>query len=64
MEEEGITQISIDNSRNLLYTLSDKGSIELYDMGQDGKSFSRVYKLCQKSLVQQAMNTVKYKIIA
>lgn len=59
VEEEGIIQISIDNSRHILYTLSDKGSIEMYDMGQDGKSFSRVYRLSQKSLVQQAMNTVK-----
>ncbi|GJQ73093.1 Nup154 [Trypoxylus dichotomus] len=59
VEEEGIAQISIDNSRHMLYALSDKGSIEMYDMSQDGKSFSRVYKLSQKSLVQQAMNTVK-----
>lgn len=58
-EEEAIIQISIDNSRHILYTLNEKGSIEVYDMGEKGLGMSRVTKVSQASLVQQAMNIVK-----
>ncbi|KAJ8961865.1 hypothetical protein NQ318_021483 [Aromia moschata] len=58
-EEDGICQISVDNSRHLLYTLTEKGAIEVCDLGEKGNSFSRVTKLSQSSLVTQAMNTVK-----
>lgn len=58
-EEDGVIQISIDDSRNILYTLSEKGTIEVCDLGEKGKSFSRITKLSQNSLVNQAMNTVK-----
>lgn len=59
-EEDAIVEISIDNSRHILYTLSEKGSIEVYDMGDKGTNMSRVTKVSQASLVQQAMNVVKY----
>lgn len=58
-EEDSIVQISIDNSRNILYTLTEKGAIEVCDLGDKGNSFSRVTKLSQNTLVNQAMNTVK-----
>lgn len=58
-EEDPIIEISIDNSRHILYTLSEKGSIEVYDMGEKGDGMSRVAKVSQTSLVQQAMNIVK-----
>lgn len=58
-EEDGISQISIDDSRHILYTLSDKGTIEVYDLGEKGNSFSRVAKVSQNTLVNNAMNTVK-----
>lgn len=58
-EEDGIIQISIDDSRHILYTLSEKGSIEVCDLGEKGTSFSRITKLSQNTLVNQAMNTVK-----
>ncbi|CAG9854038.1 unnamed protein product [Phyllotreta striolata] len=58
-EEDGITQISIDDSRHILYILTEKGSIEVCDLGEKGNSFSRISKMSQSTLVNQAMNTVK-----
>lgn len=58
-EDDSIVQISIDNSRHILYSLTEKGSILVYDLGEDGNSLSKTYRLSQTSLVQQAMNTVK-----
>ncbi|KAJ8983036.1 hypothetical protein NQ317_014334 [Molorchus minor] len=58
-EEDPIVQISVDNSRHILYTLTEKGSIEVCDLGEKGNSFSRITKVSQASLVHQAMNTVK-----
>nr|XP_022900276.1 nuclear pore complex protein Nup155 [Onthophagus taurus]XP_022900277.1 nuclear pore complex protein Nup155 [Onthophagus taurus] len=55
----GIVQIAIDNSRNILYTLTEKGTIEVYDLGANRNSFSRVARLNQSQLVQMAVNTVK-----
>lgn len=58
-EDDAIIQISVDNSRHILYTLSEKGSIECYDMGDKGNGMCRITKVSQTSLVQQAMNIVK-----
>lgn len=58
-EEDAITQISIDDSRHILYTLSDKGAIEVFDLGENGKSFSKISKMSQSTLVNHAMNTVR-----
>ncbi|KAL1505828.1 hypothetical protein ABEB36_005300 [Hypothenemus hampei] len=58
-EEDSLIQIVVDNSRNILYTLTEKGSIEVCDLGEKGNSFSRVTKVSQNALVNQAMNTVK-----
>lgn len=60
-EEDGIVKISIDNSRHILYTLTEKGTIEVYDMGDKGNSFSRVTKMSQTTLVNEAMKIMKYK---
>ncbi|KAF7285413.1 nuclear pore complex protein Nup154 [Rhynchophorus ferrugineus] len=58
-EEDGIIQIAIDNTRHILYTLTEKGSIEVCDLGEKCNSFSRITKMSQNTLVNQAMNTVK-----
>ncbi|EEZ97868.2 nuclear pore complex protein Nup154 [Tribolium castaneum] len=58
-EEDGIVQIAVDNSRHVLYLLTEKGSIEAYDLGIKGDSFSRVTKIAQSTLVNQAVNIVK-----
>ena len=58
-EDDSILQIVIDNSRNILYTLSEKGAIEVYDMGHDGQSMSRIAKLSQSSYNQLAQQIEK-----
>lgn len=58
-EEDPIAKISIDNSRHILYTLTEKGSIEVFDLGERGNSLHRVTKVSQATLVQQALNIVK-----
>jgi nuclear pore complex protein Nup155 len=40
-----IIDIVVDNSRQLLYTLSQKQVITVYDLGDDGESFSKRHKL-------------------
>lgn len=57
-EEETIIQISVDDSRNILYTLGDKGTITVWDIDNDGAS--KVTSLSQASLVQNAVHVVKY----
>lgn len=59
-EEDGIVQITIDDSRHILYILTEKGGIEVYDMGENGTFMCRVTKVSQASLVAQAVNIVKY----
>ncbi|XP_030758957.1 nuclear pore complex protein Nup154 [Sitophilus oryzae] len=58
-EEDSIVQIAIDDSRNIMYTLTEKGSIEVCDLGEKCNTFSRISKMTQNTLVTQAMNTVK-----
>lgn len=41
-EIDELVQISVDDSRNVLYTLSAKGSIEMYDLGENGQSMSKI----------------------
>ncbi|GLG97236.1 Nuclear pore complex protein Nup155 [Gryllus bimaculatus] len=58
-EEDQIVQISVDNSRNILYTLSEKGTVTVYDLGSDGKSMRRITSVSQNTIVQCAFQLVK-----
>ena len=58
-EEDAISQIAVDSSRHILYTLSNKGTIAVFDMGSDGQSMSRTTALSQASIVQHAIKIVK-----
>ncbi|KAI8826369.1 Nup133 N terminal like-domain-containing protein [Chytriomyces cf. hyalinus JEL632] len=42
--DDPIRKIVIDQSRNLLYTLSERSAIELFYLGADGKEFKRMYR--------------------
>lgn len=59
-EDEAIIQISIDDSRNILYTLGDKGTITVWDIDNGGAS--KITSLSQSSLVQNTVHVVKYVI--
>lgn len=54
-----ITQIEIDKSRNILYTLNGNGDIELYDLGLDGKSASRIYLKSISSISKDAISSAR-----
>uniref|UniRef100_A0A2P2HZZ0 Nuclear pore complex protein Nup155-like n=1 Tax=Hirondellea gigas TaxID=1518452 RepID=A0A2P2HZZ0_9CRUS len=41
-EEDSVVQIEVDESRHILYTLSEQGSISVFDLGADGTSTSRI----------------------
>jgi len=40
--EDPIIDVAMDDERNLLYTLSDKSRITVYDLGSDGETFTVV----------------------
>ncbi|CAH1772348.1 unnamed protein product [Owenia fusiformis] len=58
-DEDPVVQISVDNSRNILYTRSEKGTIMLYDLGADGKGMNRVAGLAQNSISHLAALTAR-----
>ncbi|KAM5264755.1 nuclear pore complex protein Nup155 isoform 2-T2 [Ctenodactylus gundi] len=58
-EDDPIVQIAIDNSRNILYTRSEKGVIQVYDLGQDGQGMSRVASVSQNAIVSAAGNIAR-----
>ncbi|XP_007065800.2 nuclear pore complex protein Nup155 isoform X1 [Chelonia mydas] len=58
-EDDPIVQIAIDNSRNILYTRSEKGVIQVYDLGQDGQGMTRVASVSQNAVVSAAGNIAR-----
>lgn len=58
-EEDPIVQISIDNSRNIAFTLSEKSCIMVFDLGESGTSTSKVTSMTQATIVQHAVGIVK-----
>uniref|UniRef100_A0A665VGQ6 Nuclear pore complex protein Nup155 n=1 Tax=Echeneis naucrates TaxID=173247 RepID=A0A665VGQ6_ECHNA len=58
-EDDPIVQIAIDNSRNTLFTRSEKGVLQVYDLGADGQGMSRVATMSQNSIVAAAGNIAR-----
>uniref|UniRef100_A0A4W3HDG0 Nuclear pore complex protein Nup155-like n=1 Tax=Callorhinchus milii TaxID=7868 RepID=A0A4W3HDG0_CALMI len=58
-EDDPIVQIAIDNSRNILYTRSERGVLQAYSLGQDGHGMSRVASLSHTSIVTAAGNIAR-----
>ncbi|XP_028161974.1 nuclear pore complex protein Nup154 [Ostrinia furnacalis] len=58
-DEDPIVKIEVDNSRNILYTLSEKGCIEVFDLGADGEGLSRVVRFTQGKILTSALDIVK-----
>ena len=53
-EEDPLVQLEVDDSRNILYARSEKGSIQVFDMGTDGSQLIKVVALNQQSIVKEA----------
>ncbi|XP_009986743.1 PREDICTED: nuclear pore complex protein Nup155-like, partial [Tauraco erythrolophus] len=58
-EDDPVVQIAIDNSRNILYTRSEKGVLQVYDLGQDGQGMTRVTSLSQNAIVSAAASIAR-----
>ncbi|XP_026329328.1 nuclear pore complex protein Nup154 [Hyposmocoma kahamanoa] len=58
-DEDAIVKIEVDNSRNILYTLSEKGCIEVFDLGNNGDSIRKIVRLTQGNIVSSAVDIVK-----
>lgn len=61
-EPSAIVEIAVDNTRHIIYTLSENSSIELYDLGYDGKSTSRVVSLSHSNLEHQVSKMLRYEM--
>ncbi|CAB4057772.1 NUP155 [Lepeophtheirus salmonis] len=53
--EDPLIQIQVDDSRKMLYSRSEKGVIQVYDLGSDGFQMRNVATLSQHSIVQDAV---------
>uniref|UniRef100_A0A3B3YKM1 Nuclear pore complex protein Nup155 n=1 Tax=Poecilia mexicana TaxID=48701 RepID=A0A3B3YKM1_9TELE len=58
-EDDPIVQIAIDNSRNTLFTRSEKDVLQVYDLGADGQGMSRVATMSQSSIIAAAGNIAR-----
>ncbi|XP_011199843.2 nuclear pore complex protein Nup154 [Bactrocera dorsalis] len=58
-ENDPIVKIVIDDNRQLLYTLTEKGSIEAWNMGADCGSMRRFARVSQNEITQRASSILK-----
>ncbi|XP_025209018.1 nuclear pore complex protein Nup155-like isoform X2 [Melanaphis sacchari] len=58
-EPSAIIEIVVDNIRHILYTLTENSSIEMYDLGSDGKSTSRIVSLSHSNLEHQVSKLLR-----
>lgn len=63
-EEDSIAKIIVDDTRHLLYTLTEKGAIEAWDIGVDATVTRRIARISQNDIVHQASNILKYVWLA
>lgn len=54
-----ISQIEVDKTRNILFTLSEEGDIEVFDLGTDGKSASRVFYKSVNTIAKEAQSVAR-----
>ena len=53
-EEDPLVQLEVDDSRNILYCRSEKGTIQVFDLGNDGWQLTKVSTLTQQTIVKEA----------
>ncbi|CAI6369245.1 unnamed protein product [Macrosiphum euphorbiae] len=58
-EPSAIIEVAVDNTRHILYTLTENSSIEMYDLGSDGKSTSRIVSLSHSNLEHQVSKLLR-----
>ncbi|XP_060597073.1 nuclear pore complex protein Nup155-like [Ruditapes philippinarum] len=58
-EEDPLVQIRVDNSRNILYCRTEKGCLQVYDLGQDGKGLSKTAAIPLQNIVHNASHVAR-----
>ncbi|XP_005105150.1 nuclear pore complex protein Nup155 [Aplysia californica] len=58
-EDDPLVQISIDNSRGILYARTQKGTIQVFDLGEDSKGMGRIASQSQASIMSVAGNVAR-----
>ena len=53
-EEDPIVQLEVDDTKNSLYSRSEKGSIQVFDLGADGQGLTKVATISQQSITKEA----------
>jgi nuclear pore complex protein Nup155 len=53
-DEDAMAEMTIDGSRNILYTRSKAGVIQVFDLGWDGLGLSRVTSTSQEDIARKA----------
>lgn len=54
-----IENIIVDNSRKLLYTLTEKSSIEAWHIGKNLTNVRRLGRITQNEIASQAVSLIK-----
>ncbi|KAJ8305762.1 hypothetical protein KUTeg_016307 [Tegillarca granosa] len=58
-EDDSLVQLSLDQSRHILYARSEKGTIQVYDLGHDGTGMSRVAAIPLQQIVHNASHIAR-----
>ncbi|XP_076062596.1 nuclear pore complex protein Nup154 [Oratosquilla oratoria] len=58
-QDDPITKVEVDDSRHIAYTLSDQGTITVYDLGSDGKSTTKVISVSQSQIMNAALQVAR-----
>jgi len=58
-DSDPMVQLAMDDSRHILYTRSEKGTMQVWDLGEDGKSVCRVATVSQHTTLQNAANIAR-----
>jgi len=57
-EVDPIERIEIDNSRKLLYILTERGAIEAWDISTDYTNARRLGRITQNDITNQAVSLI------
>lgn len=55
-----LVQIRVDNSRNILYCRTEKGTLQVYDLGEDGRGLGKVASIPLQTIVHNASHIARY----
>lgn len=54
-----LIQLSIDESRHILYARTEKGTLQVFDLGQDGKGIGKVASVPLHTIVHHASHIAR-----